>query len=205
MVLQQQNAREDLSKCLIALGSNLSNEIGASVKIVEAAIGDLSSIGLFPVETSRFFRTPAFPAGAGPDFVNAVVYCETALSASTVLEGLHKVEKRLGRTREKRWEARVIDLDLIDFDGQILPDIATFSQWRDLPKKIQMERAPEQIILPHPRIQDRLFVLIPLRDVVPNWRHPVSGATLDQMIGAFDPEEQAEIVPYGDISGAGVG
>lgn len=205
MVLQHQNARKDLTKCLIALGSNLSNEIGASVKIVEAAIDDLSSIGLFPVETSRFFRTPAFPVGAGPDFVNAVVYCETALSASAVLDGLHKVEQRLGRTREKRWEARVIDLDLIDFSGVILPDIATYSQWCDLPVKMQMERAPEQIILPHPRIQDRLFVLIPLRDVVPSWRHPVSGATLDQMIGAFGEKDLAQIVPYADSDGAGTG
>ncbi|WP_219619819.1 2-amino-4-hydroxy-6-hydroxymethyldihydropteridine diphosphokinase [Neptunicoccus cionae] len=205
MVLQQQNAREDLSKCLIALGSNLSNEIGASVKIVEAAIDDLSSIGLFPVEISRFFRTPAFPAGAGPDFVNAVVYCETALGAEAVLEALHKVEQRLGRTRDKRWEARVIDLDLIDFAGQVLPDIATFSQWRDLPIKLQMERAPGRIILPHPRIQDRLFVLIPLRDVAPDWRHPVSGATLDQLINAFGEKDVAQIVPYNDGDGAGAG
>lgn len=205
MVLQQQNAREDLSKCLIALGSNLSNEIGASVKIVEAAIDDLSSIGLFPVETSRFFRTPAFPAGSGPDFVNAVISCETALSASAALDALHKVEERLGRTREKRWEARVIDLDLLDFSGEILPDISTFSQWRDLSIKIQMERAPEQIILPHPRIQDRLFVLIPLRDVAPDWRHPVSGATPEEMIKAFTPKDLALIVPYEDDAGAGAG
>ncbi|GGA31028.1 2-amino-4-hydroxy-6-hydroxymethyldihydropteridine diphosphokinase [Neptunicoccus cionae] len=205
MLLQQQNAREDLTKCLIALGSNLSNEIGASVKIVEAAIDDLSSIGLFVVETSRFFRTPAFPAGTGPDFVNAVVYCETALSAEVVLEQLHKVEERIGRTREKRWEARVIDLDLIDYDGQIMPDIATFSQWRDLPLKLQLKRAPEQIILPHPRIQDRLFVLIPLRDVASNWRHPVLECTVDEMIAAFNAEDLAEIVPYSEGGAVGQG
>lgn len=153
----------------------------------------MSSNGLFTVEISGFFRTPAFPVGAGPDFVNAAVCCETSLSAAAVLGVLHKVESILGRTRNKRWEARVIDLDLIDFDGMILPDTATFSQWSDLSLSQQLKRTPDQMILPHPRVQDRLFVLIPLKDVSPDWHHPVLGLSLDEMIGVFDDAALAEI------------
>nr|WP_325251566.1 2-amino-4-hydroxy-6-hydroxymethyldihydropteridine diphosphokinase [Amylibacter sp.] len=193
MALQQQNSRKVLSKCLIALGSNLSNEIGASVDLVEAAIADMSSNGLFVVEISGFFRTPAFPVGAGPDFVNAAVRCETSLSAESVLALLHRVESKLGRTRSERWEARVIDLDLIDYDGVVLPDTATFSQWRELSLTQQMNRTPDQMILPHPRVQDRLFVLIPLKDVSPDWHHPVLGLSLDEMIESFDDAARAEI------------
>ncbi len=164
-----------------------------SVQVVEAAIGALSSGGLFEVEISGFYQTPAFPAGAGPDFVNGALRATTDLSASEVLALLHDVEDKGGRTRTERWEARALDLDLIDFDGQIAPSLEVFETWRDLPLAEQMERAPDQMILPHPRVQDRPFVLVPLRDVAPDWVHPVSGVSIDAMLERFDAEALKEI------------
>ena len=132
MVLQQQIDQKHAKRCIIAGGSNLSNEIGASVDLIEASFGALSSVGLFQVEISRFFRTPAFPKDSGPDFVNAAVLCEAELTPGEVLATLHRIEHDFGRTRSARWEARVIDLDLIDYDAVILPEVAVQDEWRKI-------------------------------------------------------------------------
>jgi 2-amino-4-hydroxy-6-hydroxymethyldihydropteridine diphosphokinase len=191
--LQQQTDQKVGTMCLIAFGSNLFNQFTESVRVINAAIEELSSLGLVLVRTSGFYRTPAFPKDSGPDFVNGVVLCETSLAAGQVIAALHSVETLLGRTRKQRWEARVIDLDLIDFDGQIIPNRAVQAVWRELPLDQQMTQTPEQLILPHPRVQDRPFVLIPMRDVVPDWADPVSGQTIDALIARFDAVTLAEI------------
>ena len=165
------------------------------MELVEAALEQLSSFGLSVVEISKFYRTPAFPAGSGPDFVNGAVLCETSLSPKAVIAALHTIEADLGRVRKDRWEARVIDLDLIDYAGVILPDVETHSVWRGLTLTEQMERAPDQLILPHPRVQDRPFVLVPMHDIAPNWVHPVTGQIIVDLIGKFTSEELTEIQP----------
>lgn len=159
----------------------------------------MSSVGLDVCETSRFFRTPAFPANSGPDFVNGVVLCQTQLLPKSVISALHRIEADMGRTRTERWEARVLDLDLIAYEGVILPDPETHAQWRDLSLEEQMARAPDQLILPHPRVQDRPFVLIPMQDVVPDWVHPVTGRRLQQLVDGFPDAERAEIRPLESI------
>lgn len=108
---------------------------------------------------------------------------------------LHDVEADLGRTRDKRWEARVLDLDLIDYAGLIAPDAAVHQTWREMPLEEQMTRTPKQMILPHPRVQDRLFVLVPLRDVAPDWVHPVTGVSVTDMLNGFSAGALAEIRP----------
>jgi len=124
--LQHKNLTNEQSSCIISFGSNKFDDLSVSVQVVEAAIG------LFEVEISGFYQTPAFPAGAGPDFVNGALRATTDLSASEVLALLHDVEDKGGRTRTERWEARALDLDLIDFDGQIAPSLEVFdapSKW----------------------------------------------------------------------------
>lgn len=150
-------------------------------------------MGLFKVEISGFYQTAAFPAGSGPDFVNGVVKAETNMSAIEVLVVLHEVEADLGRTRDQRWEARILDLDLIDFAGTVVPNEEVHREWREMPLGEQMTRAPEQMILPHPRVQDRPFVLVPLRDVAPDWIHPVLGLCVAEMLAGFSRAELAEI------------
>ncbi len=143
---------------------------------------------------SRFFRTPAFPAGAGPDFVNAAFTVDWTGSADSLLDLLHGVEAEAGRTRTHRWEARVLDLDLLALGDQVHPDAPTQTNWRNMPLSEAATRAPEQLILPHPRLQERGFVLVPLADVAPDWRHPLTGDTVRAMLDRLPPAELQEIV-----------
>ncbi len=142
---------------------------------------------------SNWYSTPAFPAGSGPDFVNAAVLVQTTLSPEGVLDALQRIEHALGRTREKRWEPRLCDLDLIAYGDVILPDLHTFKHWQNLAFTDQKTQAPVELILPHPRLQDRAFVLIPLKDIAPDWCHPVSGNSVTQMIDALDQSLLADI------------
>ena len=79
--------------------------------------------------------------------------------------------------------------------GQVVPDRDTWSQWRDLPPEEQARRAPDRLILPHPRLQDRAFVLVPLADIAPDWVHPVSGHSVRQMLSALPPDEINAVRP----------
>ncbi len=193
MVLQAKNDQESESLCIIAYGSNLPSTLDLTKGPVEVALELLSRESLRIVKKSRQFRTPAFPPGAGPDFVNGAVLCATQMLPEHLLDRLHAIERAVGRTRDKRWEARVIDLDIVDFDGHILPDLQTQKSWRNIDLVSQMNTAPEQLVLPHPRVQDRAFVLVPMADISPDWIHPVTGKTLAQMTAAFSPEELSEI------------
>ncbi|MEJ6708960.1 MAG: 2-amino-4-hydroxy-6-hydroxymethyldihydropteridine diphosphokinase [Amylibacter sp.] len=196
MVLQLKNQRSEKSVSIISFGSNLSSDFGVSAELIDGALSALSRNGLFRVEVSGFYQTPAFPKESGPDFINGVVRGETALSAVEVLAVLHGIEAEFGRTRNKRWEARALDLDLIDFGGQVAPDLDVHTKWRDLPLEDQMKHAPEQLILPHPRVQDRPFVLVPLCDVAPNWVHPITGVSVTEMLARFSGDALDEIRPY---------
>lgn len=183
----------------IALGGNAPSRIGAPAETLHSAIsvltdpGSPDSIRLRAV--SRFFRTPAWPPGSGDDFVNAVVLVESALDPRALLSRLHAVEARFGRERIERWGPRNLDLDLIFTGDTILPSRAEFEFWRGLSPERQRVEAPEGLVLPHPRLQDRAFVLIPLADVAPDWTHPVHGKTVRQMLAALPDAAKAGIWP----------
>ena len=146
---------------------------------------------------SRVFRTPAWPPGSGPDFANAAAIIETTLPPEALLARLHAVEAELGRIRTVRWGARAIDLDLLAYGDRIAPDEATLRHWIDLPAEAQVREAPGVLLLPHPRLQDRGFVLVPLADVAPDWRHPLLGVTVREMRDRLGPEsfEGIEVLP----------
>ncbi len=154
---------------------------------MEADIGPVT-------RASRLFRTPCFPAGAGPDYVNAAVRIDTALPAHELLGALHAIESRHGRERKQRWGMRTLDLDLIALGDAVLPDRETQAEWRALSPELQRMRAPDDLVLPHPRVQDRAFVLVPLLDVAPDWRHPVLGVTVRQMCEALPASDKREVV-----------
>ena len=182
------------SVALVALGSNVSLSQGDPAETVAnavTAIGD--ELGVIRAE-SRQFQTPAFPPGSGPDFVNAAVALETALTPGEVLEGLHRIEARFGRERRERWAPRTLDLDLVAYDDAVLPDVQTYNKWANLLLKEQMEQAPGQMIVPHPRLAERAFVLVPLSDVAPDWRHPVSGLSVSQMLDLLPRDSISEVV-----------
>ncbi|ATI40872.1 2-amino-4-hydroxy-6-hydroxymethyldihydropteridine diphosphokinase [Pacificitalea manganoxidans] len=183
------------SLSLIALGSNASSSFGSPFETVTRAVAALTAAGLEIVAQSRFYRTPAFPPGIGENFVNAVVQVRSAHDAQGLLALLHGIEAEFGRHRTIRWGARTLDLDLIDHEGELRPDRAGWQAWRDLPLEQQRVQAPDRLILPHPRVQDRAFVLVPLADVAPEWRHPVTGASAQAMLDALPHEHLTGIAP----------
>ncbi len=180
---------------LIALGANVARPPQNPSQQLHAAIARLSGVGGAIRSVSRFYQTPCFPAGAGPDYVNAVIAMSTSLPRGELLAALHGVEAEFDRQRTSRWAARTLDLDLLTFDAEICPDLPTYSHWRQLEPDHQATLTPEQLILPHPRLQDRGFVLVPLVDIAPDWIHPVLGITARQMLAALPEDQTREIVP----------
>ena len=182
---------------LVALGANLPNGGQLPAQTLRAALAALADAGLPPLRASRLFATPAFPAGTGPDYVNAAAWLRAApgMTPDAILAALHAVERAFGRARAQRWGMRTLDLDLLAAGSVVLPDAATFARWRDLPPARQVQTAPETLVLPHPRLQDRAFVLVPLHDVAPRWRHPVSGLTVAAMLRALPAADRAAVVP----------
>ncbi len=144
---------------------------------------------------SGLYLTPFFPAGAGEDVVNAAAIVETELSPEALLAHLHVIEARFGRERKARWGSRTLDLDLIMAEEVIYPSAEIVQSWIDLPPEEQKIRAPDQLILPHPRLQDRAFVLVPAAEIAPDWRHPLFGQTLAALCAALPADEIAAIAP----------
>jgi len=177
---------------LVAIGGNATSIKGTPLETVLSALAALEN-RFGGLHSSRLYQTPAFPAGSGPDFVNAVGLLRTDFPAPQVLDILHSIEADHGRTRETRWGQRTLDLDLIAYDTQVLPDLTTYKQWQTLPIEAQKTIAPTTLVLPHPRVQDRAFVLVPLADVAPQWRHPVLNLTVTDMIKALPAAQIAEI------------
>lgn len=180
---------------LIALGGNLPLNGALPTSVLQQALRALAELGLPAVQTSRFFQTPCFPAGAGPDYINAAARLKTDLPAHEVLALLHAVEAQFGRARTTRWAGRTLDLDLLALGDAVLPDAAGWQHWVDLAPDQQGKIAPDQLILPHPRLQDRAFVLVPLAEIAPDWRHPMRGQTVLQMLQARPQSEIDTIRP----------
>ncbi len=180
---------------IIGLGANLPSAAGGPEVTLHRALTLLKSKDLHVETVGRFYKTPCFPENSGPDYVNAVAILTARLSAADLLSRLHEIETELGRERVTRWGQRTLDLDLLAYGEVIRPDLTTFRHWMNLPLGEQMKEAPTQLILPHPRIQDRAFVLVPLAEIAPEWRHPVLGCTATQMRDELDPADVAQVKP----------
>jgi 2-amino-4-hydroxy-6-hydroxymethyldihydropteridine diphosphokinase len=168
---------------LIGLGANLPSEAGPPVATLEAALGRLASAGIITLKRSRWFMSPPVPPSDQPWFVNGVAAVATALDPAGLLAALHRVEAAFGRVRSVPNAARTLDLDLLAYGDRVesppteaAPDLAS-----DLAPDLTRPRP----VLPHPRLADRAFVLLPLADVAPAWYHPATGRPLAELIRAL--------------------
>lgn len=183
------------SKWLIAAGSNLISVAGSPTETLHAMVARLLQSGVVIRSQSRFFATPAFPAGAGPDYVNAAFAVESNHAVAEALALLHEIEAEFGREREQRWGQRTLDLDLIGFNDVVIPDAETVMEWINLPLEAQVEATPDQLLVPHPRVQDRAFVLVPLMDVAPDWVHPLLKRSVREMHDALPKADRDGVKP----------
>jgi 2-amino-4-hydroxy-6-hydroxymethyldihydropteridine diphosphokinase len=147
----------------IALGANLPSHAGAPLMTLKMALERFPAYGLKVGAVSHWYETAPVPVSDQPLYVNAVAMISTLKDAPSLLNSLLSIEDEFGRKRHERNAARTLDLDILDFDGRV------------------SENNP---ILPHPRLQDRGFVLLPLRDVAPQWCHPVTGQGVDDLISS---------------------
>ncbi|HXR86338.1 MAG TPA: 2-amino-4-hydroxy-6-hydroxymethyldihydropteridine diphosphokinase [Stellaceae bacterium] len=159
---------------VIALGANLPSAAGGPQQTLEAALQRLEASGVRVLGRSRWYRTAPVPVSEQPWFVNGVARVETTLEPTALLAVLQGLEREFGRQRTVANAARTLDLDVIDYDGTV-------------------ENTPE-LTLPHPRMQDRAFVLLPLAEIAPGWLHPTLGKTVESLISALPPEQKAELI-----------
>lgn len=152
---------------LIALGGNLKTSSGSPLLTLKAALAQMPDYGIHISRCSSFYETPAVTPDVQPPYVNAVAVVETAMSAIDLLATMHRIETQFGRLRHMRWAARTLDLDLLDYDGQIVSSLG--------PQGLEAGAGPLPLSLPHPGIAMRGFVLVPLAEVAPQWQHPVTG------------------------------
>jgi 2-amino-4-hydroxy-6-hydroxymethyldihydropteridine diphosphokinase len=163
------------SRIFIALGANLEHPTyGPPRRVLEAALEELGRRGVAIRRVSPWYRTAPVPASDQPSYVNAVAEVATDLPADAVLARLHEVEDAFGRVRTVPNAARLIDLDLLDFNGEIA------------------EGGPGRAILPHPRMESRAFVLRPLADLAPDWRHPRTEVTISALLAALPADQVIE-------------
>lgn len=159
---------------IVALGANLPSEHGDAPQTLKKAVQAMEQAGLKVVKTSRIWKTAPVPFDPSqPWYHNGVVAVETTKTAHDLLTLLLSIEQDFGRVRTVRNAPRVLDLDLIAYDDEIIPE------------------GPE-IIVPHPRMHERAFVLMPLSDIVDEWRHPQTGDNLETMMGRIPEDQKAE-------------
>jgi len=147
----------------VALGANVPSSAGPPAVTLRRALEAMPRHGIQVLTVSPFYRSVAWPNPANPPFVNAVAEVKTRLLPGELLKALLAIEKGFGRVRQRSNEPRTLDLDLIDYGGLVSD--------------------AEQLMLPHPRMHERSFVLRPLADIAPAWRHPDTGEGVLTLLG----------------------
>ncbi len=155
---------------LIALGSNMPGPWGSPRATVERALFELNRFPMRLITSSNSLITKPFGVTNQPDFVNAVAQIETALSPESLMRKLHEIERAADRKRGRRWGPRTLDLDLLAY--------------HDLERE-QRGIVQKHLVLPHPGMADRAFVLLPISEIAERWKHPQLHKSARQMLGSL--------------------
>lgn len=156
----------------IGLGANLPSQGRSPAQTIVDAYSALEAAGIEVVRRSSLWRSPAWPDPGKPPYANAVAEIVSACPAEVLMPSLLQIESAYGRRREMRWDSRTLDLDLLDYRGEVIEQ-------------------PPELILPHPRATQRAFVLLPLQEIAPDWCDPVSGMKIAQLIERLNPGDRA--------------
>ncbi len=159
-----------MNKSYIILGSNMGNKLAHLQKAIE--LMKLENISL--IQQSNIYKTAAWGNTDQDDFYNQVIEVETELSAEVLLQTLLQIETQMGRTRNKKWEARIIDLDILYYNKEII----------DL----------ENLKIPHPYLHVRRFTLIPLVEIAPQFIHPIFYQTNTELLANCSDASQVDLV-----------
>jgi 2-amino-4-hydroxy-6-hydroxymethyldihydropteridine diphosphokinase len=148
---------------LVGIGSNLAaSRYESPLQTAAAALDEMPKTGVEIVRRSQWYLSEPVPVSDQPWFVNAVIAVETELGPESLLDRLLALETRFGRVRGQPNAARTLDLDLLDYHGRLC--------------------ATSRLVLPHPRLQERRFVLAPLCEIAPQWRHPRLDNTAEELL-----------------------
>jgi len=170
----------------VALGSNLAGVHASSEALLEAALAAFPAAGLKVLARSSWWRSAAWPDPAGPEYRNGVALVAAADGPEAVLAALMQLESRFNRRRGRRNAPRTLDLDLIAHGRRVI----------DTPA----------LTLPHPRAHERLFVMGPLAEIAPAWRHPTLGRTAAELAASATVGRDArpsDAPPQGELPRSG--
>ncbi len=159
------------------IGSNLPSEEGGRENNILKAISYLKKLNLNLIQISSFYQTPSYPNNSEPKFINLCIKLKSNLNASELLNEIKKIEKKLGRIRIKKNEPRTCDIDIVDFNGEIIKN--------------------DELIVPHPRLHLRNFVIYPLKEIEPNWVHPIFNKNIDSFFQELEKNSHNEITRLG--------
>ena len=162
---------------LLSLGSNLPSKFGDSKNTILKCYEFFNNNDIKILKKSSFYETFAIPNKSDPKFVNSVISVETRFSPEELIKYILKVEEKFDRKREQINAPITCDIDIVDFNSEI---INIFN------KNISLE-------IPHPRLEQRSFVLYPIREIDKNWKSPLSGKKIDQLIENLDAETKKNI------------
>ena len=163
---------------LIGIGSNLNSTFGDRFKNIDLSIKYLEKENLKILKKSSYYETPSYPNEKNPKFINVVVSIETDLKPEKLASVLFNIEKKLERKRDKKNDPRTCDVDVIDYNGEIINfDFNNFI-----------------FNIPHERLRERNFVLYPLQEILPNWEHPITKDTIDYLIEKLNSKKKMSIL-----------
>ena len=163
---------------ILALGSNLTSNFGNRFENIDKAVEYLKDYNIKVIKKSSFYETESFPDKNNPKFINIVIEVSTQLDLEDLASKIMIVENKLGRKRGVKNQPRTCDIDIIDYNN----------------KEIKFTKNQFEFIVPHISLESRNFVLFPLKEILPNWKHPKSKESINTLIEKLPLDERNSIL-----------